>query len=343
MRALIALFLLILAMPAQADEVRPLYVESRAETATAYAIKWRMPPNFAAQAMPALRLPADCAVQGKSREWTTALGNWREQRWQCAKPLEGRSLTIAYPRGNPNLATIFKTVGLGKSGGGGSAIGVFLPSQARLTFPGGAADVQSRGVFVDYLLLGVEHIWIGLDHLLFVSCLIWIAGTPRRILQTITGFTVAHSMTLVLAALDLVQVPIRTIEVLIALSIVLLAVELARGRSETLTWRRPVAVSAGFGLLHGFGFAAVLREIGLPEDGFVKALFAFNVGIEIGQLIFAAVLIAGTTLVLRVLGAIRPALAQGKMALADLPPHLRLAIAYAVGIIATCWMLQRAT
>lgn len=339
MRALIALFLLILAMPAQADEVRPLYVESRAEAATVYAIKWRMPPNFAAQAMPALRLPADCTVQGKSREWTTALGNWREQRWQCATPLEGRSLTIAYPRGNPNLATIFKTVGPSS----GSEIGVFLPSQAQLTFPGGVTEAQSRGVFVDYLLLGIEHIWIGLDHLLFVSCLIWIAGTPKRILQTITGFTMAHSMTLVLAALDLVQVPVRTIEVLIALSIVLLAVELGRGRSETLTWRRPVAVSAGFGLLHGFGFAAVLREIGLPEDGFVKALFAFNVGIEIGQLIFAVALIAATALVLRVQGAIRPALAQGKMTLAGLPPHLRLAIAYAVGIIATCWMLQRAT
>lgn len=334
---LLGLLLATLATPASADEVRPLYVESRAEADGTHLVKWQMPPNFAAQAMPVIALPADCTARGAPRSWAGDLGNWREQRWQCRSPLAGKSLRVNYPHGNPNLATIFKAVDTS----GASTIAVFLPNRRDLPVPA-SGNSASYGVFVDYLLLGIEHIWIGIDHLLFVSCLIWIAGTPRRVLQTITGFTAAHSLTLVLSALNLAAVPVKTTEVLIALSIVLLAVELARGRRATLTWRRPVAVSAGFGLLHGFGFAAALREVGLPEDGFVKALLAFNVGIEIGQLIFAAALIAATMLVVRLLQAVRAAGPASEASLVALPPQMRLLIAYSVGITATCWMLQRA-
>ena len=134
-------------------------------------------------------------------------------------------------------------------------------------------------VAVQYTWLGMEHIWIGFDHLLFVLCLIWIAGGIRRILVTITGFTLAHSVTLVLAALEVVSLPVPPIEAVIALSVLFLASEIARGKQDNLTWRYPIAVSSSFGLLHGLGFAAVLGEIGLPQTELVTGLVFFNVGV----------------------------------------------------------------
>jgi len=148
--------------------------------------------------------------------------------------------------------------------------------------------VEFWEVLKTYLIFGIEHILTGMDHLLFVACLIFIAGTWRRILVTITGFTVAHSITLTLSALELVQLPVPPIEAVIALSIVFLAREIALDRRDTLTWRYPVAISAGFGLLHGFGFASALKDIGLPQTEIPTALLSFNVGVEIGQIAFVA-------------------------------------------------------
>ena len=139
-----------------------------------------------------------------------------------------------------------------------------------------------------YLVFGVEHILSGMDHLLFIACLIFIAGTWRRILVTITGFTIAHSLTLTLSALELIRLPVPPIEATIALSIVFLAREIALDRRDTLTWRYPIAVSAGFGLLHGLGFASALKDIGLPQTEIPAALLAFNVGVEIGQIMFVS-------------------------------------------------------
>ncbi len=123
-----------------------------------------------------------------------------------------------------------------------------------------------------YLLFGIEHILSGYDHLLFIACLIFTAGTWQRILLTITGFTIAHSITLTLAALGLVRIPMAPIEAVIALSIVFLAREIALDRRDTLTWRYPIIVSSSFGLLHGFGFASALSEIGLPQTEIPAAL-----------------------------------------------------------------------
>ena len=186
---------------------------------------------------------------------------------------------------------------------------------------------DATNVAAQYAWLGIEHIWIGFDHLLFVLCLIWIAGTWRRVLVTITGFTIAHSVTLVLASLDVVRLPVPPIEAVIALSVLFLATELARGReSGSLTWRYPVAVSSTFGLLHGLGFAAVLGEIGLPQLEVVTGLVFFNVGVEVGQVAFAAVVMALL------------ALSRGK---ARFHANGRLATAYLVGITAAYWLIQR--
>jgi hydrogenase/urease accessory protein HupE len=188
----------------------------------------------------------------------------------------------------------------------------------------------------DYLALGVRHILEGYDHLLFLVCLMLIAGTGRRILITITGFTIAHSLTLALSALGLVHVPVAPVEAAIALSIVFLALEIVRGDRASLSYRYPIAVSSSFGLLHGFGFAAVLGETGLPQTEIPAALLFFNLGVELGQLIF----VVGMILVYQL-----ARLGMRTTAGTDLPlDRLRpweVPAAYAVGILASFWMIQR--
>ena len=185
-----------------------------------------------------------------------------------------------------------------------------------------------------YLVFGVEHIWQGVDHLLFVACLIFIARTWRRILITITGFTIAHSITLTLAALEFVDVPVPPIEATIALSIVFLAREIALERRDTLTWQYPIAVSATFGLLHGFGFASALSDIGLPQTEIPAALLAFNVGVEIGQVVFVGAILSMVwivTMVLRRVGVKR----------LDWLPRIEKPLAYSVGSITMVWTIER--
>jgi hydrogenase/urease accessory protein HupE len=189
---------------------------------------------------------------------------------------------------------------------------------------------QSRlGVLETYGVLGVEHILFGFDHLLFVLALVLLVPAPRRLVGTITGFTVGHSLTLALAVLGFVHVPQAPVEAGIALSICALAVESARSNAGkiTLIQRAPWFVAGLFGLLHGLGFAGALAEIGLPEGEIPLALFAFNVGIESGQLAF----VAPTLAILAVLRRLRvrwPA------------PILQLP-AYAIGSLAAFWFFER--
>jgi len=185
-----------------------------------------------------------------------------------------------------------------------------------------------------YILFGMQHIWAGIDHLLFVGCLILIAGSWQRILVTITGFTIAHSITLTLAALGLLRIPVPPVEAVIALSIVFLARELALDRRDTLTWRYPIAVSASFGLLHGFGFASALAELGLPSTDIPAALLSFNLGVEIGQIAFVVVVMA----VVRLFGVAVRAFSAGQAS------SLRLAegaVVYCIGGLSMMWTMQR--
>ena len=147
-----------------------------------------------------------------------------------------------------------------------------------------------RQTAVTYLLLGVEHILGGVDHLLFVLSLLLIVRGFKRIAVTITAFTLAHSITLAAATLGFVHVPGPPVEAAIALSIVFVAAEVVRGLrgKPGLTARAPWVVAFAFGLLHGFGFAGALAEVGLPQKAIPIALFTFNVGVEIGQLLFVA-------------------------------------------------------
>jgi hydrogenase/urease accessory protein HupE len=209
---------------------------------------------------------------------------------------------------------------------------------ARLT-PASPSFVVTRApqfwaVAQTYVVFGTQHIWQGTDHLLFVACLILIAGTWRRILVTITGFTLAHSVTLTLAALELVRVPVPPVEAVIALSIVFLAREIALDRRDTLTWKYPIAISASFGLLHGFGFASALADIGLPQTEIPAALLSFNIGVEIGQIVFVAAIIG-------LFRAISLVLQKLTIVSDDWLQIVEKPIAYGVGGITMMWTIER--
>jgi hydrogenase/urease accessory protein HupE len=197
----------------------------------------------------------------------------------------------------------------------------------------GAGEVAAT-----YLRLGVEHILIGFDHLLFVLALVILVRDWRRVAVTVTAFTIAHSMTLAAATLGFVNVPGPPVEATIALSIMLVSVEIVNARrgQPSLTARLPWLVAFSFGLLHGFGFAGALAEVGLPQHAIPVALLFFNVGVEIGQLIFVAAILALISL-LRYAASRRlePARVQRTL------DRLDVTIAYGIGITAAYWLVER--
>jgi len=179
---------------------------------------------------------------------------------------------------------------------------------------------QSR--FGEFFRLGVEHIWTGYDHLLFLLALFLPGGTIGRIAGIVTAFTIAHSITLALAALDIVRLPIAPIEIAIAASIIYAAASALRKHDVDRRW----LLTFFFGLIHGFGFASVLRESGLPPGGAAVPLFAFNAGVEAGQL--AVVVVAVPLLRLATAGTRGPA--------------VRRVLAWAVIAMGVFWTTERA-
>lgn len=193
-------------------------------------------------------------------------------------------------------------------------------------------DIQARQspleVVKVFVASGVEHILFGFDHLLFVAALMLIVRRWGMLLKTVTAFTVAHSITLTCATLGWVTLPSGPVEIMIAFSIVLVGAEIVRmergGTSLAIEW--PWIVAFFFGLLHGFGFAGALADFGLPQGDIPLALFSFNVGVELGQLMFIAVLLLAVHLVRRVV---------------DIPRQAVVASAYAIGIVAAFWSVER--
>ncbi len=180
-----------------------------------------------------------------------------------------------------------------------------------------------------YTGLGIEHILLGFDHLLFVLALLLIARGAWILVKTITAFTVAHSITLGLATLGFIHVPPRPVEAAIALSIMFLCVEIVHAQQHRigLTYRYPWLVAFTFGLLHGLGFAGALAKIGLPQSEIPVALLFFNIGVEIGQLIFVAAILVLVWLL--------------KGLRLDAQNWARVAPAYLIGTLSTYWFIQR--
>jgi hydrogenase/urease accessory protein HupE len=197
------------------------------------------------------------------------------------------------------------------------------------------ADPGPLGVFTSYFTLGVDHILQGIDHLLFVLMLLLLIRDWRRLLGAVTAFTLAHSITLAAASLGWIILPAPPVEAVIALSIAFLAAELLQPPGEKLrmTRRYPWVVAFAFGLLHGLGFARALLDIGLPQGDVPLALLAFNLGVEAGQILFIAIVIAFGLAIARLLPGARGQLAPGA-------PGLR-AIAFAVGTLAAFWVIER--
>jgi hydrogenase/urease accessory protein HupE len=188
-----------------------------------------------------------------------------------------------------------------------------------------------------YLRVGIEHILFGIDHLLFVLALIILVREWRRVAITVTAFTIAHSITLAAATLGFVNVPGRPVEAAIALSIVLVAVEIvnARGGHPSVTARWPWLVAFAFGLLHGFGFAGALSEVGLPQHAIPLALLFFNLGVEVGQLAFVALVMALAWWLPRAMARLTLVRADWTRA------RLDVAAAYAIGTLAAYWLIER--
>jgi hydrogenase/urease accessory protein HupE len=309
-----------------AHESRPLLVEIIERAPNTFVVTWKVPPSALDVTSPGVVMPQECRASAPASGTRLV----RRQLFRCSGDLSGREISIGFPGYNPSISTMFQIRRLS----GEKHTAIRSPEAPRWRIP---ERETTTGVALEYLQLGVEHILKGYDHLLFVACLIFIAGTWRRILVTITGFTIAHSLTLALAALDIVRIPVPPVEAVIALSIVLLATEIARRQHDTLTWRYPIAVSMSFGLLHGFGFASVLNEIGLPQTEIVAALLFFNLGVEVGQIVF--VLATMAFVLLPVLAGVSKMVATDRDGI--MPRAMSLPVAYIVGSLSAYWTIER--
>ncbi|WAT17910.1 HupE/UreJ family protein [Aurantiacibacter sp. MUD11] len=270
-------------IPAAAHDARPVSVQIRELPGERYALHVRTPGSVAADNLPRLLPPANCmpvtigTEDGQSEASAMVVS--------CPGGIEGQEFRLTFPIYNPSLSTLYRFERLDAA----PLSALVAPSEGGWIVPQAPSALEIAG---DYFRLGMEHIFGGIDHLLFVVGLLAIAGTWRRSLLALTGFTLAHSVTLALSALDLVRLPVAPVEAVIALSILFLAVEIVRADRNSLTYRYPTLVASTFGLVHGFGFASVLREIGVPGDEIVVALLSFNLGVEVGQVIFVGVCLA---------------------------------------------------
>ncbi len=319
---------------ANAHDLRPMYLEIVEHAPNLFGISTKLPPTVSMRALPEVELLGP-SCDRVDRQAPSADRNYPAEAlpgfYSCDDGLASAELILRYPEFNPSLNIL---VGITWLSGEHRMLAVG-PDETRIALP---SPETFGGVANAYVSLGIKHILTGIDHLLFVVCLLWIAGTLPRIALAITGFTLAHSVTLGLSALDIVRLPVAPMEACIALSVVILAAELVRRRRDTLAWRFPILVSLIFGLLHGFGFASVLNEIGLPHTQIVGALLFFNLGIELGQLAFAAVM-------LLYLGLIRSVWRGTRLRLfpvASTDNSLGTSVmGYVIGGTAAFWLLQR--
>ncbi len=321
-----AFMLLAVALPAKADEFRPAYLQLTQTSADSYDVLWKSPAldeNTPLKVHPVF--PAGVTEQGASRS-TFAAGTMRK-RWHITVPGGLNGKDIAFPGIVESRIDILVRL---ERLDGSVQLERILSSRPRFT---AIASPGASEVARSYTVIGIEHILFGFDHLLFVLALVMIVKSTRRLLATITAFTVAHSITLSLATLGVLHVSGPPVEATIALSIVFVATEIIHQRQgrEGLASRKPWVVAFAFGLLHGLGFAGALAEVGLPENSIPLALLFFNVGVEIGQMLFIVAVLA----IYRVLSK----LAAGRIDLARLAPIQ----AYAIGGIASYWVFERAS
>jgi hydrogenase/urease accessory protein HupE len=314
--------LLVLPHAGVTHEIRPAYLEILEADNGSVVVTWRKPVagETALSIRPELssgwleQEPVERDLQAESLTL----------RWQIAAPhapLAGQTLRIAGLE--HTITDVFFRF---RFAGGRESSGLIKAAHPSVRIDSSRAARQGRG---DYFLLGVEHIATGFDHLLYLFALLLLVDGLPRLIATVSAFTFAHSITLACAALGLVRLKPAPVEATIALSIAYVAVELVRRQrgQPGPAAARPWLVALGFGLLHGFGFASALRDVGLPDGRVASALFAFNLGIEAGQILFVSVVFKLLWLMERMAPAADRTARQ-------LLPH-------AIGGIAAYWLIER--
>ena len=317
------IFGLLLAMPAaQAHESRPAYLALKETAPGQFSVLWRTPVLSGMRLPVVLQLPPDVRDLDGAR--TQDLNDSLVERHTIdAGPAGLAGKRIDFPGLQFTITDVLVRV---ERLDGSHSTELVRPSRPWIEFAAPRGALATAGAFLQQ---GIEHILFGVDHLLFVLGLLLLVSSPWMLVKTITAFTLAHSITLALATLGYVSVPVPPTEAAIALSILFLGPEIIRARrgETSFTIRHPWVVAFAFGLLHGFGFASGLAEIGLPQGDIPQALLMFNLGVEIGQLAFVGLML----LLARALRALKP----------RLPRPVELLPAYAVGSLGAFWTIQR--
>jgi hydrogenase/urease accessory protein HupE len=320
LRWLIIAVALLMAAPVSAHEVRPAYLSAHEEAPGEFSVLFKTPMQGNA------RLALTVLFSGRIETVTPTIsqptGDAMVQTWRMrtGEPLAGQTVLI-----DGLQSTMTDALLRVQFADGNTWTARLTPSEPAASIP---ASQGAWGVFVTYVRLGIEHIAFGVDHLLFVTVLMLIVRNWRKLVKAITAFTAAHSITLTAATLGWVTLPSPPVEAMIAISIVLVAAEAVRMERGELSFAivRPWIVAFAFGLLHGFGFASTLVEVGLPQGDIPLALLSFNIGVEIGQLAFITLLLVAVHGVRRVV---------------TIPHQATVASAYAIGIVAAFWSAQR--
>lgn len=314
--------LVIVAQPVSAHQLRLAYLQLNETAADTYDVLWKVPANGDSLRLAlTVQLPAQCNALSEPRGSIDGAAHTARWRIGCPGGLSGgRIQVIGLTEAAADALVRIEYLD------GSDQVARLVADVPAFTITPALGGLQ---VAATYLGLGIEHILLGIDHLLFVLALLLIVRGTRRLVATVTAFTLAHSITLAAATLGLLRIPIAPVEAVIALSIVFVASEilrLQRGQAS-LTAQAPWLVAFAFGLLHGFGFASALSEIGLPQNRIPVALLFFNLGVEVGQLLFVAGVLAARRS-LRVI-------------MESLPRWVERVPPYVIGSVAMFWVIQR--
>jgi hydrogenase/urease accessory protein HupE len=326
LRCAFAVLMCCFASVTHADVFRPAYLEVReagldASGAVRFEVMWKRPALGDSRLAIQIRFPP--GTTQLSEPQGVVHDNAYLERWQISRSggLVGQTISIDGITGG--VTDVIVRI---ERQDGTSQVERLLPQSPQFTVKAASGSAE---VAWSYLVLGIEHILGGIDHLLFVLALLLIVHGGKSIFLTVTAFTIAHSITLVSATMGWVDVPGPPIEAMIALSIVFVAAEIVQGLRGRpgLTARAPWLVAFSFGLLHGFGFAGALAEVGLPQTAVPLALLTFNIGVEVGQLMFVALAVGARAVSVRI-----PIAKQ---------PWMSYVTPYAIGCIATFWFIER--
>ena len=305
-----------------AHELRPAYLELRESSAETYSVLWKVPARDDTLRLGLyVEFPQDCLTVSEPRG--TIVNRAYAERWTIQRPggLAGSSIRIIGLSG-----TMVDVLVRLERRDGTEQIARLTPASTSFVVE---ATPNTLDVAWSYAVIGVEHILSGIDHLLFILALLIITGGGWNLVKVVTAFTLSHSLTLAAATLGWVRIPLPPVEVIIALSIVFIAVEIVHQQEgrDSLTTRSPWIAAFAFGLLHGLGFSGGLSETGLPAGHIPAALLFFSVGVEMGHFLFLGVVLTGIALVRRWC--------------ISVPPWARLIPPYTIGTVAAFWVIER--